>query len=458
MVRRLAYCLIWAASLAGAQTAFADTLQSAVRTALTTNPSLRAATAEARASAYDLLKLQSEFQPVVSVFGEVGAQRVDDPASLLPQDNGRTRFSRQVGLDAELVLYDGQRRANLVYANAARVDGNIFRLLDASETMALNVTEVYIDLYRHLVLQRLAARNVARHREIGSTVSDLVEAGRLPLSDRLQVEDRIRAAQLAAIEVAREGRDAEARYERIVGTKRSGALSLPLPGVSTRSEAALIEVAVANSYRVRLAGVEVNRSGYEGAVIEADRKPRVSLNAGVNKGLDTDGVSGAQSDAFVGVRMRWTLYKGGRDAERNAWIERSSKARAEQHVAIRDVRELASRTWNSYVSNTERARLLAVQSGINRQLVEQYGSEFEAGNRSLLDVLDAERAAYLVEFEKVSADASLAFSLYRLLAAQSRLARHFGIAPSNVALIPNFEERALVKPTGVFSTTIPPLD
>lgn len=422
------------------------------------HPEIRAVTAEARASAFDLLKLQSEYQPVVTLFGEAKAQRVDDPASQAAADIGDTKFAREVGVAAELVLFDGNRRANLVYANAARVDGNIFRLLDASETMALNVVEVYVDVYRHLRLQDVAARNLARHREIGRSVGELVEGGRLPLSDRLQVEDRIRAAQIALIDIRRQGRDAEARYERIVGKKRAGALALPPVRPSAATADALAGAAVAGSYRVRIAGIEVERVRFEGAVVEADRKPRLSLNAGASAGRDLDGSAGRQSDAFVGLQLRWVLHKGGRNAERNAWIERKSKALAEQHVAIGEVRELAQRTWNSYLANSDRAHLLTAQLSVNRNLVEQYRAEFEAGTRSLLEVLDAEQATFNVEFEKVSAEAALAFSLYRMLAIESRLAKHFGVKPSNTALIPDFQQRALANPVSVFRTEIPPLE
>ncbi|MFD2855488.1 TolC family protein [Seohaeicola zhoushanensis] len=166
-----------AAALLVAGSASSETLQQAVRTALTSNPEIRATTAEARASAYDLLKLQSEYQPIVTLYGKAQTQRVYDPGSQVSTDLGDTKFARQLGIEAELVVLDGNRRANLVYSNAARVDGNIFRLLDASETMALNVVEVYIDLYRHLRLQEAAARNLRRHREIGQKVNELVDGG-----------------------------------------------------------------------------------------------------------------------------------------------------------------------------------------------------------------------------------------------------------------------------------------
>lgn len=434
-----------------------QTLKKAVQDALASNPEILSAQAEARASAFELQQLESGYQPTVSLNANAGAERVDDPGSLSAADNDTTKFRREISLDAELVLFDGYRRANLVYSNAARADGSIYALLDATETMALNATEVYVDTYRHLQLQDVARRTLARHREIGVQVDNLVQAGRLPLSDKLQVQDRIRAAQLALIEVQRAGRDAEARFERIVGYRRNGALSIPGVRGLPRNATELIKTAVDNSFRVRVANLEIERARFDQQVAEADRMPRLSLNAGASRGENIDGVSGSQSDAFIGLRLTWTLHQGGRKAQTRALVERRSKAISERNVAIREVRELAERTWNSYLANNERVNVLRTQLGENRELVEQFETEFQAGTRSLLELLEVERAMFEVEFEAVSAHASLAFSTYRLLATQSRLAKYFGAEASGYALAPNFTERALVQPTSVFRTQIEPL-
>ena len=436
----------------------AESLKDAVRATLTSNPALRAASEEARASAFDLLKFEEDFLPRVTARVEAGAERVDDPSSLTAADNKDTLFTTDASLEAEIVLFDGHRRTNRVYAESARVDGNIFRLLDASETMALNATEVYIDVYRHILLQRAAQRNLANHRDIERQVINLVESGRLPLSDRFQVQAQVRGAQLLLIEVKRARADANARYKRIVGHAPTDPMSLPHFRANVGTLDAFSQRVVANSYRVRVAETEINRAGYNTEVVDAEKRPRVTLNAGLREGDNIDGVRGRESDMFLGLRMDWTLYQGGRDAARNAAIARRSKAIAERNQAILEARELAERTWNSNAANTERAVLLDLQLRSNRAIVRQYRDEFEAGKRSLLEVLDAERGTFDVEFEKISAEASVIFSAYRLMAAQSRLAAHFGGVASETALMPDFESRALQRPTSVFKTTIAPLD
>ncbi|MEM9638280.1 MAG: TolC family protein, partial [Pseudomonadota bacterium] len=163
------------------------------------------------------------------------------------------------------------------------------------------------------------------------------------------------------------------------------------------------------------------------------------------------------SDETIGIGLRWTLYQGGRQAERRALAERNSRAMALQAVAVRDVRELAARTWNTYRTNADRAAQLADQLRINRLIVEVYGDEFLAAKRTLLDLLEVERARFNVEFEAVGAQAGLAFSTYRALAAQSLLAAHFGLAKADIALEPTFQDRVRDNPTAIFNVAIEPL-
>lgn len=444
------------AILLGTGVAWAEPLRDAVRFAVTTNPEIKASQAEMRASAFELIQLRGTYEPRVILSGETGWQRVDDPNSLSSIDNDSTKARHQLGLRAELVLFDGFRRANLVYANAARVDGSIFRLLDASETMALNATEAYIDVHRHRQLLAVAQRNVATHEEIGAQVRELVQGGRLPFSDELTIDDRIRSARLAQLNVERSLRDANARYERVIGRPPGGQMQVPLAAIPPALDV-LSSVAVQNSYRVQFARAQIDQTRFETEVTLSDRRPEFTLNAGVVRDINRNGVSGTRTDESIGVGLRWTLYQGGRQAERRALAERESQALAEQAVAVRDVRELAARTWNTYRTNADRSAQLNDQLRINRLIVEVYGDEFLTARRSLLDLLEVERARFNVEFEAVGARAGLAFSTYRALAAQSLLAQHFGLAKSDLALEPSFQDRVKDNPTAIFNVAIEPL-
>lgn len=437
--------------------ASADTIQQAVRKALGTNPAIKATSAETRASAFELLQTRSEFLPTVRVFGEVGVQRVDDPAFLPDEDNDKTQSRNQVGVAARVILFDGYRRSNLVYARAARVDGNVFRLLDASETMALNASEAYIDVVRNRSLLGVAQRTLARHREIETRVRALVDGGRLPYSDLLTIQDRVDAAELAIIDVRRALRDANARYERVIGDAPAAGMRLASARVPS-SLAQLTQTALQRNYRIQFAQARIDEVRFNREIVLSDDWPEFSLNAGGSYGVNRNGLSGDRSDVFIGLGLNWEIYQGGRKYERNALAELGYQAAFERDTAVREVRELAAQAWNNYLTASERAGNLRQKLEINRLIVAAYDEEFEAAKRTLLDLLEVERARFNAEFQSVSADASRAFSTYRVLAAQSSLAEHFGVAASDMALEPNFRARARSGgPNFIFDTTIEPL-
>ncbi len=458
-LKRRAYAVCLALACFGpAQGAGAASLDEAVRAALTTNPALQATSAEMRAAAYDLIALERTYLPTVSAFGEAGAEWVDNPGSLTDEDNREWKGTAQLGLGAELTLFDGFQRANRIYDSAARVDGSIFELLDASETMALNATEAYFDVVRHRMLVDAAQRNLDRHIEIADQVRALVQGGRLPSSDALTADDRLQAASLAIVQLRQSLRDANARYERVIGATPGSGMQIPRLNNLPATQDALIQAALRNSFRLRQAQSAIDQSVYEQEIAKGARLPQVTLNAGVTQGENRDGQRGSETDAFLGLRMNWTLYSGGRSAEDKALIARNSQAFYTRQDTMREVEELARRAWSSLQSNTESAILADRQLRANREIVRQFREEFTASSRSLLDVLEAERALYNVEFRKISTDASFAFSQFRVLAAQSRLAAHFGIAESEIALEPTFQARALVEPRAIFATEIPALE
>jgi adhesin transport system outer membrane protein len=438
----------------------AQTLRDAVRAALTDNPAARASNAEVKAAALELLQLREEFLPRLDLRAGLGGAYYDDPGRLDPDENEESTFDRSVSLEAEYTLFDGYRRANRVYRRAAALDGSILTLLDASETLGLSAVRAYVDVVRHIDLLAVADENIATHEEIKRRVDELVAGGRQPVSAAFEVEERLLSARLARLDVLNALADARVRFEAVVGRMPGEGLAVPrvtgLPG----SREALVAAAVRNSYRARAAATRIAERRFEKAVREGERLPQVSLRAGVEQGWDRFGTEGEEFDASVGIALEWELYTGGRKAQSGALTERARIAQARRDEIVREVQEFAGEVWNAYQTGIERVLLLEVQRQAARNVVVQYREEFLAGTRTLIDVLDAERSFFNVRFEEVSARAALDFAGYRMLAAQSGLARHFDIEPADIPLAPGFVAFATDArlPSAVFDTEIRALE
>ena len=438
--------------------AYAESMKSAVITALTTNPSGKANLSDVRATTDELSGLKSEYLPSVNLFGELGGQVVENDNVLSVSDSGRLNATRQIGVSTELTLFDGFRRANLIYRNAARLDGSIYRLLANAETTALNAVEAYIDVVRHRNLLHIAKRNVSRHFELAGQVRARVSGGKSPISDGFQAQERVLAAREAVTGIEQSLRDAEARYKRVVGHKPRGKMSIPWVKHLPQNLSALISSSVANNNRIKLAGTVASEAGFERDILESGRLPRLSLNGRTSYGADRNGSRGSDIDAFLGVNLSWSLYNGGaRKKQISAQQHRIDQANYQREDITRDVRELASRAWNSFTANQKRSAILRQQVRTNRKIVQNYVEEFQLSKRSLLDVLDAERAKFNNEVQKISSEASLSFARFRMLAAQSRLSRYFGHDSSAAVGKPRFQEKLIDRPRAIFNIELEPL-
>ncbi len=447
--------------------AFARSMKSEVQSAVKSHPSGLAQRANQRAIANELEASRSRYLPEVSVFGEVGAEIVDNPNSLSANDNDEWKTSRQIGVSARLTLFDGYERANALYRNAARLDGALYSVLATSEAVALNAVEAYIDVYRHRRLLTIARQNIRRHREILRQIRSRVAGGKSPASDSFQIEERVYAAQTVEVEIEKASRDAAAKFRKSVGRSPSGKMSIPRVRHLPRSVASLIDASVANSYQLKALQKSVSESEYAENVGDAAYMPKVHLEGRTSIGEDRGGSSGEEHDAFVGLKLSWKLYDGGVSySETNAQAERTGKAMYQRDVKVREIRETAERSWNSYINDGRRRSLLQSQVNTNRKIVKNYREEYELSKRTLLDVLDAERARFNSEFQQIGATAAHQFSAFRMLATQSKLADYFGMPQD--AIVPradyedqflNASKRGLVSTSGqsIFNIDIAPL-
>lgn len=449
----MAICLIGAGSLR------AESIQSAIVYALNNSEARKASLASIEAQSQQVAIAQGNRLPRVTLFGDAGAEKVNNPSSLPLAQNNQWNLSRQVGVSVDYTLVDGMRGLNTIYREATVLDGEIVRMLDATETLALNAVQAYIDVVRHQGIVHLTQRNVDTHARIAGQVGEQVRAGKLPEADRFRADEKWLAAKLARTDAKSALADAYSRYQLVIGKYPQGQMSMysnvPVP----QSKAALEHIAVTNSLLVRLAHNQVKVAAYDAAISDAEWKPQVSLFAGANTGVDRGGTAGRENTLSAGVRMNWTLYNGN-NREKAAARNQSLLAQA-QHLLKQteaEVRDNARRMWNSYRAASERRSLLERSVSQNARIVEAYREEFEAAKRPLLQVLDAERALFNMRVQRLNAEAAQVFQTYKMLAVQNWLSNHFGLADSGYILNANFEKRARSAPRGDFDISAPALE
>jgi adhesin transport system outer membrane protein len=132
----------------------------------------------------------------------------------------------------------------------------------------------------------------------------------------------------------------------------------------------------------------------------------------------------------VRVVARWNLYRGGIDVAREQeQIRRSGEQRYALAQVQREVKESVSSAWNERASRGELSGILGKQSSINNQLVGSYREQFKVGQRSLLDVLDAQNTRFNTKVLADTARVASLFAEYKILAASGNLLQTMKLKP-----------------------------
>ena len=195
--------------------AMAIGMKEAVRLAIKNNPKGLSQLANQRATAHELEASRRQFLPNVSLNGEVGKEYYRQ--SHIANTGNNLNVPYKIGVTGTLLLLDGYVRANNVYRNAARVDAAIYNLLATSETLALSAVEAYVDVVRHRELLYIAGKNITRHTKILRQIRQRVRGGKAPVSDRIQIEERVFAAKAVKVEIEKAYQDVLSKFRKVVG-------------------------------------------------------------------------------------------------------------------------------------------------------------------------------------------------------------------------------------------------
>ncbi len=439
-----------------AQSAVAMSLREAVHHTVHTNPEIGAARADRRANAYSLLQSQGRLAPEIDVAADVGAQRVDRPNGLAANLNRVWRNRRQAAVTVRQILFDGWERANDIYRAAARLDASALRVMETSQLIALSAVEAYIDVRRHLELLGIARTNLTRHEEILRIVRAREEGGKAPASEVDQTIERVAAAQTAVAEVQQAWLEAVAKFHRVVALEPGNLERVGLPSQLPRSVQAAIDAARQNNPGIQAADADIDAAAYERAQSESGYLPEVSLQGTATFGSDIGGTPGRSNDLTGQVVLSWNLFNGFRTTNRYRELaERENQSRLLREARTREVSEGVERAWAVFTIGRERVVLFEQQVAENVKVVEAYKQEYELSKRSLLDLLDSERALFNSRFQLISIRAVRTFSAYQLLASMGEILRALNVDAPRETVADH--RRQSQEPLGIFNIQIEPL-
>ena len=425
-------------------------LQEAVQRTLETNPSIGQAEANREAVEFELRQAIGLYSPSLDLEASVGVQRLDSPTRRAAGTQNNALYPSKIGLVASFDILDGGYRDAEVARQASRIDSASHRVLAESEAAGLEVSRLYFEILLQSRIVEMNRQNLAFHQETLDDVLKSLNSGRLTEADRRQATERVAAARASLISATEQLATAQIGFQKTVGTAYDGGTMPKRVGsFLPASEQVLIEQALANNPQILAAAADLDTASALVDQAKGALGPKLSMELSANTSFDQGGVTGTGTDLQGRLVFRWNLFDGGiKNAKVQENIRRETEAIFAQQTVGRDLTE----DIRGARSRLDMQRALAdeyrKQAQASAELVSAYREQFTIGQRSLLDVLEAQNSRFNAEILALTADYSARFAEYRLLAATGALLEFLGLdAPRRAT--PFARDMVGVEPTDV---------
>lgn len=435
------YFVIASLLLATAGPAAAEpfSINDALKQAVLTNPGVGEASANRRATESELRQTQSTLLPQVRLEARYGPEKFDQSAavvsgSALPvpaQGSGPWRNGTQGSVVVRQTLFDGFASIHDIWRQSARVNAAAFRVRERTELIALDAAEAYVDVVRYIRLVALGQQNVANHERIFSNVNSRFSGGRAGEGDLEQARERVENARATLAEFHRSLEDARAKYRRVVGLEAYN-LRFPAPlGGLPRSKDEALAVAVRFNPTIQAAQSDVDAAKHAFRVTDGAFVPNISLEGRATRFDNTYPYLGVTHEDYSGkVVMSWDIFRGGQDVwRRSEMAERHTEATMRHARLQRDALESIDKAWSARTITATRVAALTRQLRADRKTIAAFDKEYELGQRSLIDLLNAQNQYFNAAVSLTSSRGVIVFADYQMLAAMGTLLEYLKAPP-----------------------------
>jgi len=427
LVSAIALALVTNAS-AQATSKTSDPLRAAVERAVLTNPEVSLRFNAYRASIDSVDVARAAYYPRVDVNASVGHDS-DKISSRSPEAQSLNRTGASLTLTQ--LLWDGLGTKRDVERVGHERLARYFELLDATEQTALEAARAYYDVQRYRRLVQLAEDNYVQHKYASIQIQSRFKAGVGRGVDLEQANARLALAESNLSTEVANLHDVTARYERVVGEAPPAQLPalVPLKGALPGTPDDVMNAAIHQSPAVS-ASIEALRAARSSADTRRSAfQPRVEARLRSGVGNNFDAVRDQRRDSTAELTLNWNLFNGGADAARvRQQLNIVNQAVDQRDKACRDTRQTASIAFNDTRKLADQLVMLDRNTLAIEKARDAYRQQFDIGQRSLLDLLNAENEVYTAKRAYANAEFDLGVAYARTHAAMNQLTAQLGVA------------------------------
>jgi outer membrane protein len=429
VVRGLWAALIATAAPLGTTRAAADTLEGALALAYQNNPQLNAQRAATRATDEGVGIALSGYRPKVAATAEAGEQYLDTltklGGGLAPVRSSGATATAAYGLTATQTLFDGFQNAGRTRQAEAQVLAAREALRAAEQSVLLTGANAYMNLLRDGAILGLQRSNVSVLEAMLRQTRDRFGAGEVTRTDLAQAESSLAAGRSSLHAAESNYVTSKAAYVQVIGAEPGKLASAsPVDRFSPPDLAGALARGASANPAITAAMFNVDTAVEQVKIAEGALYPTVSINGSVQKNYGSASSLNTLetlSGSVVG-QISVPIYQGGAEyATIRQAKETLGQRRLDLDTARLSVQQNVAQSWGQL--EAAKAQIDANTAQVTSAAIALDGVREEArvGQRTTLDVLNAQQALVSARTALVTAQHDRIVASYAVLASVGAL-------------------------------------
>jgi len=414
----------------GSAPALADTIEAALVRAYQNNPQLNAQRAQVRSTDENVPQALSGYRPKVSVTASAGYQYTDTLSTaggnniqVVRTETHGANPPRSVGATVTQTLFNGQQTANKTRAAESQVSGAREGLRVLEQTVLLQAATIYMDYLRDSAIVEVQKSNVRVLEQTLKQTRDRFNVGEVTRTDVAQSEAQLAAGKTQELTAESNLTTTRSNFRRIIGNEPENlAPGSPVDRFLPSTLPGAVELSLIENPNVTAAMFGIDVNFLQVKVNEGALLPTVSLQASVQQAYEQTMISPRSFGASAIAQVTVPVYQGGAEY---SLIRQSKENLAQQRLNLETTRDQTRANvvtaWGQLEAGKAQVRSAQAQVTASEVALNGVREEAKAGQRTTLDVLNAQQALVNARVALVTAQHDRVVASYSVLNSVGRL-------------------------------------
>ncbi|HZS65313.1 MAG TPA: TolC family outer membrane protein [Xanthobacteraceae bacterium] len=415
------------AVLCAGDCASAESIHEALVQAYQNNPQLNAQRAQVRATDEGVPQALSGYRPKLSVSAsaeveELQQKSLSSTTHTISESKGLI-YPYSLSATASQTLFNGFQTGNKVRAAESQISSAREGLRVLEQTILLNAATVYMDMLRDSAIVEVQRSNVNVLTETLKQTQDRFNAGEVTRTDVAQAEAQLAAGRFQLLTAESNLNTTRSNYRRVIG-QDPGKLSpgSPVDRFAPRTLGLAVDEGLQENPNVTAAMYGIDVAYLQLKINEGALYPTIVVSGTAQKTWNSSLSTIEQTQYSGTATFTMPIYQGGSEY---SLIRQSKETLTQQRLVLeqtRDqIRQAIVQAWGQVQATKAQIESAQAQVRSSETALNGVREEARVGQRTTLDVLNAQQALVNARVSLVTAQHDRVVASYNLLSAVGRL-------------------------------------